>query len=109
MELINHQKNGGIAFEGTIDVEDQRFDFTKMILVINKDRMASVKNNDTVLFAYFGDKLEKIMIQIFEPNESGVYSFNGNDGWMISAPSKDWDEAVQLANELLPKNQRKNM
>lgn len=102
-------KNGGIAFEGTIDVEDQRFDFTKMTLIINKDRMAGLKNSDTVLHAYFGDKLEKIMIEIFEPNESGVYRFNRNDGWMISAPSKDWDEAVQLANELLPKNQRKSM
>lgn len=59
MELINHQKNGGIAFEGTIDVEDQRFDFTKMILVINKYRMAGLKNSDTVLHAYFGDKLTR--------------------------------------------------
>ncbi|SHI75160.1 hypothetical protein [Lutispora thermophila] len=99
-------KDGGIAFEGTIDVEDQRFDFTKMTLIINKDRMAGLKNSDTVLHAYFGDKLEKIMIKIFEPNESGVYSFSSADGWMISAPSKDWNEAVQLANELLPKNQR---
>lgn len=101
-------KNGGTAFEGTIDVEGQRFDFTKTILIINKDRMASLKNNDTVLFVYFGDKLEKLTIQIFEPNASGVYMFDPNDGWMISAPSKDWDEAVQLANELLPKNQRKD-
>jgi len=52
---------------------------------------------------YIEGMFEKLTIQIHERDSYGVYSWSGENGWIVSAPSNNRAEAVDVSNELMGK------
>ena len=107
-ELINIEVNGKyvkglfgkyVDFDGTIKVGDKIFTGP---LRFNKYKMSSLElGNEFYGMIFISNMLEKITIEIHEPNQSDDYSWSAENGWMISAPCDDRKEAVEISNTLM--------
>lgn len=85
----------GVNFYGTIKVEERSFSCNP--ISFNKYMMGELESFGMI---FISDKFKQLTIEILESNENGGYSWSGQNGWLISAPSKSRKEAVMISNTL---------
>lgn len=86
-------------FNGTIKVGEKIF--TCSPIVFNKDKWTSLETSVGLYGDIFiNDMFQKLPIEILEPLGNGGYSWNANNGWMVSAPCNDRIKATEISNIL---------
>lgn len=69
----------------------------------NEYKMSQIESDSFKGFIVIEDMMKKININIFEPSESGDMHFSYGNGWLISGPCSNRDEAVALSKQLISK------
>lgn len=77
--------------------------------VFNEYNMSSLENDSFRGMFYISGMMQEITIKIFEPNDMGGHSFSHGDGWLISAPSNNREEAVKLSIKLIGEGQANSL
>jgi hypothetical protein len=93
-------------FKGQIMIDDLTLDYTNMILLL-EDNSASLDigvygHSSTYGHIYISNIFEKVTILKYEQGQNGTGGWNGENGWLISAPCNTRSEAVRLTNEMIP-------
>lgn len=93
-------------FEGTIKIGDKLMPRVKLSLSKGKSDIIYYYDEETGDYKAYGtiytDNLEeRLTICVLTENENGSGSWNGSDGYMISAPAADREEALKLSNRLM--------
>lgn len=91
---------GDIIIDGEPSHSSEQNEF-----VFNEYNMSSLENKNFRGMFYISGMMQEITIKIFEPNNRGGFSFNYDDGWLISAPSNTREEAVDLSKRLIRDSQ----
>lgn len=95
-------EESGYSFEGDIIIDGEPC--SENIFLFNEHNMASLKTDSIQGMFYISDGMEDITIEIFELDDRGKYKFSYDGGWIISAPSKNREEAVIITNKLKYQN-----
>jgi hypothetical protein len=90
-----------VEFYGTIKVGESVF--TCDPIGFNEYKMGELESDRMM---YISGRFEKLTISILEPNQYGGYSFSYRNGWMISAPCTDREDAVKISNALVQRLHR---
>lgn len=92
-------------FSGQILVDDIGLNYSDNLLEFGNHNMAIQEFGPTTkgIFGllYITEKFESMHILISESNKN--FSFYYKDGWIISAPSENREDAVKISNELFKK------
>lgn len=99
-ELFGEHGNYG-EFNGTIKVGEKIFSGP---IKFNKDKMGSLISNEKQYgMIYIEGMLEKLTIEVDQPDGNVGYTWSGRNGLLISAPCTKRAEAVEISNNLIGK------
>jgi hypothetical protein len=88
----------GVHFDGTIKIGDKVFPLSPTGFI-----EYMILDLESYGILYISDKFELLTIEVLEPTVNGGYSWSGQNGWLISAPSDNRKEAVEISNKLMQK------
>lgn len=69
----------------------------------NKYKMSPIASDNFKGFFFIGDMFKEISVEIDEPENTGGDKFSYRYSWLISAPSENREQAVQISNKLIQK------
>lgn len=89
-----------VLFDGTIKIGEKVFAGEQ--IAFNKYNMSTLQSDD-VLYGtiYISNEFKELTIEVLELDLNGGNSWSAQDGWMISAPCNNREEAVQISNMLI--------
>jgi hypothetical protein len=67
----------------------------------NKEKVSIIESDNFKGSIFIGDMMREITIEINEPNITGGASFSYMNGWIISAPCENREQAVYISNKLV--------
>jgi hypothetical protein len=69
----------------------------------NNYKMSQIESDNFKGSFFINDMFKEITITLHEIESTGNESFSYNDGWLISAPSENREQAVNISNKLIQK------
>lgn len=100
-------------FEGKILIDDLLLDYSAPPIELNLNETAELSFGQIYDgmsgHIYINKNLDKVIIEISELDENDNESFSYENGWFISAPAKNREEAIEITNSILSKIYNKNI
>lgn len=95
-------------FEGDIIIDGVKFkpQNNDNEYAFNNYLMTQIKNVDTIGSLFITDMFKEITIEISVLDDTGGRGFNYNNGWLISAPAENREEAISISNKLIKRQQK---
>lgn len=94
-------------FEGKIIIDGElcygQYQHRSYKYAFNKYKMSQIENDNFKGHFFIGDMFKEVTIEIHETESPGVVKFSYMNGWLISAPSENRDQAVKISNKLIQK------
>lgn len=99
--------NKGSKFYGKIIIDNITFEYTEWPLYFDKRNVGLLEYREADNMKTFGqiitsNSFKTFTLEVFK-TQNGGYSWNSGDGWLISAPANNRNEAVEISNVLLKK------
>ncbi len=69
----------------------------------NEYMMTNIVGDDFMGFIFISDEFKEITIEVLEKDSPNTRSFSFENGWLISAPAENREEAVRISNRLIQK------
>jgi len=97
--------NKGSKFYGKIIIDDKTFEYAEWPLYLDNKNVGLLEYREADNMKTFGqiittNSFETFTLEVFK-TQNGGYSWNSGDGWLISAPANNRNEAVEISNVLL--------
>lgn len=97
-------------FDGTINVGDKVFHYSDFVLQDNRFKRIplTMETEDKNIYGdlFYNNVFKQVTLPIREQEGSNQYSWSNKDGFVISAPSTDREQAIELSNKLIPQQYR---
>lgn len=94
-------------FEGKIIINGEtcygQYGHRSYEYAFNKYKMSQIESDSFTGSIFIDDMFKEITIEIHEFDIKGLESFSYRNGWLISAPSVNREQAVYISNKLIQK------